>query len=633
MMRTHTANTLSFFMIAALFMGLAYTAYAQTEPTAPGPGGGLADRKDEITATTDCKTLYPDNTNNGGTVSNEGMRTLCEKIKAGGGDPTQVQNALQALDSTREGVYGCNGIAQYGPVGRNKAEGAYVPVNDSAVMMNTFILVNKVCVLDAVARNNRNALIAGLERAQIKAINEGGDGGRPQYPQDLMRLYRNEIPTRVMENILRSKEVQSMCSPMRDTLIRNAAQRFYTNQTNPANRIACTFKDQAKLKALYDGGHIDLVGWDGFQQSLQENNNPYLLNLAFNDYIDATTANEIERQKEELQNGKGFFSKKKCEQVPVGNGRFETQCKIVTPGSVIADSATYLSLSGNRLVESADEINKMVGTMFSNLASQILSSTTGFAGTTQSQNGQPSYLDGAVNSAYQAAQTETLTTGVEALQRALTIETTYVSIRTNSKKSLETAIAQVKNLQNTCVATLAAQAKIDLRKQVQDQECGAQVDSLNGTSCNVAVDVTEKTVEDVLVIDARGPTKRIVIALKAPDKATAIVTNTIQPMLDIVTTSLNNAQKGLALLKQLEASVRGASTPQLVAYVISQLNQLIQAKVLHGEAEVSSAREQQNKITDTMQNLIDRTKDQWESDWCKAEKWQALVVPTPASYK
>jgi hypothetical protein len=103
--------------------------------------------------------------------------------------------------------------------------------------------------------------------------------------------------------------------------------------------------------------------------------------------------------------------------------------------------------------------------------------------------------------------------------------------------------------------------------------------------------------------------------------------------LDIVTTSLNNAQKGLALLKQLEANVRGATSPQLVAYVIAQLSQIIQQKILHGETEVAQAREQQNKITDSMQNLLDRTKEQWEADWCQASKWQATVVPTPTSYK
>lgn len=582
-----------------------------------------------ITPTTDCKSLYPNDT-----PSDVNLRSICENIKSAGGDPAKVQDALQELDSTKEGVYGCNGMGQYGPVGQRKASGTYVPVSEEAVALNTYILVNKFCVLDAIARNNRNALVAGLERAQVKAINEGRDG-KPQYVQDIMRLYRHEIPTRVVENILKSKEVQGMCEPMRDSLIRSVAQRFYQDQTQPENRITCSFQDQQKLRALYEQGRIDLVGWEGFQQSLEENNHPFLLRLALNDYIDATVSNEVERQREELSFGNGFFSKKKCEQVPVGNGITETQCNIVTPGEIVAQSASYLALSGNRMVESADEINKMVGTLFANLSSQILASSTGFSGTTQSLAGAPSYLDTAANNAYQTAQTETLTTGVEALQKAISLETTYVSVRTNSKQTLETTKTQITNLQNTCMGTLIAQAKSDLKKQVNDAECAAQSGDPNtlNPSCSVSINVTDTLVDGVTVIDAKGPTIRKIAAIKAPEKASGIITNTIQPMLDIVTTSLANAQKGLAILKQMEQSVRGATTPQLVAYVVGQLNQLISAKVLHDEAGVSTAREQNTRISDTMQSLVDRTKEEWEADWCQAAKWQTLVVSTPTSYK
>jgi hypothetical protein len=616
-------------LLCALFLVGVSVAFAQTLPTEQSITDASKDP-------TDCKATYP-----GDTPSDVNLRDVCEKIKAAGGSSADVQAALEQLDSVKAGVYGCNGMALYGPVGMAHAQGTYVPVSEEAVALNTYILVNKVCVLDAVARNQRNALVAGLERAQIRAINEGGEGGRPQYPQDLARLYHNEIPQKVMEAVLRSKEAESMCAPLRDSLIKQTAKTFYQSQTDPAHRIRCTFSDQDKLRALYEQGRIDLVGWGGFQQSLEENNNPYLLKLAFNDYIDATIENEVSRQKEELQHGNGFFAKKRCTQVPSGNGEYETRCDIVTPGKVVAESASYLALSGNRLVESADEINKMVGTVFANLTSQILASNTGFNGATTSVNGAPSYLDGAVNSAYQTAQTGTITTGVEALQKALTIETTYVSVRTNSKKILETAIVQINNLEKTCFTTLVAQGKVDLQKQISDAECAKQTNNINnGTgnqTCSVAVSVKETVVKtpdgDVTVLDAKGPTIRQVVALKTPGTAQPIITSTIQPMLDIVTKSLNAAQKGLALLKQLETTVRNASTPSLVAYVIQQLNQLITANVLHSEGDVASARDQHGKIEDTMQSLIDRTKEDWEAGWCQASKWPGITVPTPSSYK
>lgn len=595
--------------------------FAQTAGPGAQPQGATTIGAD---GKVDCAAAYP-----GTDQFTVGLRKQCEEINNGiGTNPSQT---LEMLDSARDGIYGCNGIARYGPVGQQRAQGTYVPVSEEAVALNTFILVNKVCVLDAVARNNRNALIAGLERAQIKAINEGGPDGRPRFARDVSGdLYG--LAKGVAAEILTNGEFGNMCPSFSTSTQKTIARDWERNINRPYSALACSFPGGRNSQQRFVQGSFSEMGYAGLTALIDPANSADSAYILGSIYIDDSIKAAQEDYLRDLSYGNGFLSSQACEKVPVGNGKYEESCGTVTPGRLIADTASYLSLSGNRLVESADEINKMVGTMFANLASQILSSATGFAGTTQSQNGAPSYLDGAVNSAYQAAQTETLTTGVEALQRALTIETTYVSLRTNSKKSLETAKAQIENLEKSCVTTLAAQAKIDIRKQVQDQECGAQEESLSPT-CNVTINITEKEVDGTLVLDARGPTKRVVTALKAPDKATAIVTGTIQPMLDIVTTSLNNAQKGLALLKQLEASVRGASSPQMVAYVIAQLNQLITAKVLHTEGDVASARDQQSKITDTMQSIYDRTKEQWEADWCQASKWQTLVVPTPTLYR
>jgi hypothetical protein len=92
------------------------------------------------TATTDCAARYPGTSNN-----DVSLREVCEKNKKELANPEELKSALENLDTTREGVYGCNGIGKYGPVGLKHASlfgGTYVPVSEAAVALNTFILVN-----------------------------------------------------------------------------------------------------------------------------------------------------------------------------------------------------------------------------------------------------------------------------------------------------------------------------------------------------------------------------------------------------------------------------------------------------------------------------------------------------------
>lgn len=598
-------------------------AFAQTTPSSSDTATGTPPEK---VSGVPCETLFKDDPK---------AIKACNDIRKDSPDTNDSNAILQGMVDARDSIYGCNGIAKYGPVGLSKTPaGAYVPVSEDAVALNTFILVNKVCVLDAVARNNRNAFVTALVKAQVKAINEGGADGRPQYPQD-PRGDIADISDKVVADLLTQGDFGGVC-PAYNTAVKRSLARNWSYATQvPQGQLFCSFPAGAAVQQAFLGGQFSSAGFAGLWALADPANTPDGAYFLGQDYISDVVANAREDYYKDLQYGNGFFSKKSCEDVPVGNGKFETQCFTVTPGSVIAQSASYLALTGNRMAESADEINKMVGTLFGNLASQVLASNTGFSGATTSQGGQMSYLDQAVNTAYQSAQTQTLTTGVEALQKALTIETAYVATRTNSKKSLETATDQVRNLEKTCMATLSAQAKVDIKKQVQDEECAKQstdTTSLN-PSCSVAVNVTETTVEGATVLDARGPTVRKVVAIKTPGKADGIVRSTIQPMLDIVQGSLNSSQKGLTLLNQLGSQVQNATSPDVVAYVISNLNQLITAKLLHDDTSLAAAKDQHGKIVDTMQSLVDRTKEQWEGDWCQASKWQGLIVPTPASYK
>jgi hypothetical protein len=363
--------------------------------------------------------------------------------------------------------------------------------------------------------------------------------------------------------------------------------------------------------------------------------------------LDTAIRTEQKQQEKELDWGQGFHSNKQCEQVPIGNGDFEEQCFIVTPGKVTADLATYFSQVGLNQTAGADEISELIEPLAANISTQALSNFGGFNGLSQQRNGNPSYLDSSAQTAFQNAQLETTNAGVQVLVRALQLEQAYVDARAASKALLESAAKKIVDLETACYDKLVSQAKIDTKKELNDQLCGQQNNDQNGfgnnNGCTVEVTVKSTVVADpasttaapksFIVIDARGGgQKKIVTIKKNVERSQEVISSNIKGVLDVISASLTAGTRALSVLQNLQQSLQGASNATMVRFVLEQLDQLVQARAIHNDADVNAAKEQQGKISEVMQNTIDDTKTDWEGGWCKVENWKQLIVPTPSSY-
>lgn len=549
----------------------------------------------------------------------------------------------QLVGFNRDGVFGCAGIGRYGSVGSAHAGGTYVPVSESAISLNTHILVNKECVLDGLAAEQRKAVMAGLARAGVQALNRGR-GGEPIYSTDS----KKDLTTarrKIAERILSGPELDSICEPYRDSVKKSLAQNFYRDTETPEKSFSCSFPgSNADLKRMLNG---TVTSYDQLYALSYQKNNWLGSYLQAEDFLHRAVDAEQQQLLRELSYGQGFHSTKKCEQVPIGNGRFEEQCFIITPGKVSADLATYFSQVGLNQTAQADEISELIEPLAANISTQVLSSFGGFSGLTESRNGNPSYLDSSAQNAFANAQLETTNAGVQILTKSLQLEQTYVATRTTSKTALEGAANQIIEKEKSCYDKLIAQAKIDVKKELEERVCGAQASDPNsfnqGSSCGVTANIVTKTLADpestasnprsFTVIDAKAGNDRLIVTLsKNVERSKSFIQSNVSSMLDVITTSLAAGNRALTILQQLQQTVQGSSNATMTRFALEQLDQLAVARAIHTDIQVNDAKEQNQKIVDVMNKTVEDTIASWDAGWCKAENWRGIVVPTPTSY-
>lgn len=546
---------------------------------------------------------------------------------------TTNQNA--SFDFTgfaRDGIYGCQGIGQVGPVGQRHAAGTFVPVSEEAVALNTFILVNKFCVLDGLNVRQREALVSGLLRAAVSGINKGPDG-RTQYSQNVPQEMR-ERSDEVAQKFLEDESLNNICAPYRDS-VKQAVLRNYQNRTRKqTSTYACKFPGTPdQLQKLLDGNLDEGGGFAAYLSLLQSGNDPLSAYTYANETLNRAIQTTQENDLRELEWGNGFRSQKECTQVPSGNGKYEEQCNIVTPGKVISDMASYVSQTGFRQTENADQIDELLGGFISNFQNQVLSSFTGFKGSTESRNGQPSYLDKTVQDSFGRATGETTTVGVDALKKALDLETQYVSVRTATKKLLEDFVTKLLRLEDVCYTKLIDKAKEDTKKKLEDRVCGG--DGQNYGNCGASVTDTESDAPGSsesnpkkyhLIVARSGTERETVKLLITRDKSLAIINSEVRPLLSAITTSITNGQKALTALQKLNQMLADNKNPSITRFVLEQLDQMVAGKALHGSGDVSNATDQRSQVNDALNLLYDKTKSDWEKSWCKEEKWTDFQV-------
>ena len=252
---------------------------------------------------------------------------------------------------------------------------AIVPVTDipATAVLNAIALATggtaastgsiwtKEYILDAIAWGVGRILIHALGQSVVSWIRTGGTRGGPLFVEDFGEHFRRELDNATgifLEEFFRNIEVNPsfLCSPFRIQLGNLLNTSLLRQRQTFFRRTSCTLTQIVKNVQDFEV-NFQAGGWGAFNTLLEPNNNIIGMYLQTLDEADRRQVDSFLKASYEITTGRGLLAQKICDKTPEGR---EVNCKIKTPGTVVADSLKdVISDQQTRLVI-ADEINEIV---------------------------------------------------------------------------------------------------------------------------------------------------------------------------------------------------------------------------------------------------------------------------------
>src|SRR3989344_3400380 len=251
---------------------------------------------------------------------------------------------------SRQGIFGCSQTGSYSmSVGTLGAMGgAFVPVNDAAVTLNTGYLVFKECGLRGMVKRQVEADTADTVAKGVKAFQTGRDGG-PKYPANLGKdlvIRSDEVVNRALVG-----DRLNALNEAFQTDVKRAIQRMYSQETrNSSASLGCSYKGSpAQLKAVITGRQFN--GFLDVLMLAEPNCNPLYASINANNLVMSDVAAEQNDMLTRLGWNNGVYD---TERLNADGTR-----TVLLPGIFTADTMKQLLGSGFRQQESANDIDQM----------------------------------------------------------------------------------------------------------------------------------------------------------------------------------------------------------------------------------------------------------------------------------
>ena len=264
----------------------------------------------------------------------------------------------------------------------------------------------KEYTLDAIAWALVNLLIKEMIKSTTKWVASGFQGS-PAFITDL-KGFLLDLADKVAGDFIYGSNLQFLCSAFKLDI--QIALELQYNKSRGDYQAKCRLSSVINNIENFLAGDFMSGGWEGwYDMTLTPGNNRFGAYMEAQAGLSVALTNEKGQQLEILKWGSGFLSQKDA------NG------KIITPGNVIETQLNNaLDMPGRRLAV-ADEINELIGTLFAQLVSSMLSSGKGIAGLNDASNG-PSYFDQIDTQASQQG----LVGGLSVFENDLTTVNTYI---------------------------------------------------------------------------------------------------------------------------------------------------------------------------------------------------------------
>jgi len=475
--------------------------------------------------------------------------------------PTATDAAYQYQ---RDGIFGCNQNGSYAmSVGALSAiGGAYVPVADAAVELNTGTLVYQQCVLREVIDNERQAALAAFTKKATQAI-QTGRNGNPLYPVNISQDQLGVSDQAVASGVLQSGVLSSLNPTLQAPVTRAFAQSYYTNTRTPQNVLVCPY--QGDLAAAQGGNPSGSI-WDALGAFENPACNSAGATVLVNDLSQNAINQALQNWQDELNWGQGFYP------VVDANGN------VVTPSSVVNQSYEGLLQSPVRQLESANDIGQMISALYAGLTTQVISDSGGLAGISQSVGGQPSYLDQVVSETSAGVRNAADNVALNILGAAQQTEQQYFQAVSSIASALTQSIGQLRS------------AELQCWNLVIPKVCTSSLSSTN--TCTGANGTTLKVATSTVF-------------------SQAVISAQITPVATTTINNVNASQQALSLIANLIAGVTNTASLDAQRLALQQLDSLVAQHQLHTQPDLQNVTQQLSSVQSAMTTLVQNTVQDW----------------------
>jgi len=340
---------------------------------------------------------------------------------------------------------GLDGRATLGMQITQQAELAVSAIQNTTTALGVTSLATKEA-LDGIAWQIAKQMVSSMTKSLVNWINSGFQGS-PAFITDLNAFLLDALDTAAGEFIKSLGGIgEFICSPFKldvqSALSINYAQARSGMPSGPTGPSCKASDIRNNIEGFLAG--FGSEGWeDWLSVTSNPQNTPYGAYLAAEAKLNIKLKNEAGQEREILNWGQGFLSKRVCEAVegkPTGKG---ANCKITTPGEVISKAFTFQLSTGPRTLIEADEINEIIGALINQLALQAMQGINGLLGL----GGNSSYTDNSFNggSYLDAALAEEINVDTSALKNqmdtALATEQSYLTLINTSVSRASSTLA------------------------------------------------------------------------------------------------------------------------------------------------------------------------------------------------
>lgn len=246
----------------------------------------------------------------------------------------------------------------------------------SAAIADAFFI--KEFTLDGIASGLAKMVLKSMTQSILTWINSGFEGS-PAFVTDLQQFMVDRADAAAGDFIYNDPDLNFLCSPFQlDVKVALAVN--YQKSAHGGLDAQCTLSNVTDNVEGFLNGSFSEGGWASwFEVTQNTNNTPTGAYLAAEAEMYARIIDDRGNTIRELDWGQGFLSFKVCSDTQSSSGA-QQNCNISTPGSVIAEQINKSLGAGQDELIEADEINEIIGALFSQLAKQAITGINGLLG-------------------------------------------------------------------------------------------------------------------------------------------------------------------------------------------------------------------------------------------------------------